>query len=309
MIVDFLHYTIIAAVPLFLATLGELLAEKSGSLNLGLEGMMLIGAVTGFICAYTTSNAGLAIAGALAAGALAGLIFAFLTVSLHANQVVTGLTLTIFGTGFASFVGDPYIGLTVPKVVQTFFKPIEIPLLSDIPVLGHFLFDHDILVYTSYVLILITWLYLNKTRVGLNMRAVGENTAAADASGVNITAHKYVHLIIGGALCALGGAYLSLVRVPMFQADVVTGRGWIAVALVIFAAWTPGRAFLASLLFGALSIGGLWLQGAGVKFSQYIFDMLPYAATILIVIVSTMRNRKEDQPPANLSTGYFREDR
>jgi simple sugar transport system permease protein len=306
---DLLYFSIIAAVPLFYATLGELFAEKSGSLNLGVEGLMLMGAVIGFVVSLTTANPVLAVLGAFGAGAGGALIFAVLTVSLRANQVVTGLTLTIFGTGFSSFVGNQFIGSTVPRAVRDFFEPIAIPLLSKIPFIGRILFNQDVLIYLAYILVGISFLYLNKTKLGLNMRAVGENTAAADASGVKVTAHKYVHIIVGGGLCGIGGAYLSVINIPMFQADVVGGRGWIAVALVIFASWKPGRAFLASLLFGFLSIIGLWMQGWGVNISQFLIDMVPYLATIVIVVFSSRKNRKENLPPANLSVPYFREDR
>jgi simple sugar transport system permease protein len=306
---DFLYAAIIAATPLLFATLGELITEKSGSLNLGVEGMMIMGASIGFISGYSSGNAGIALLGAFGAGALGALIFAVLTVSLRANQVVTGLTLTIFGVGFSRFIGDQYIGQTVPAGVRHFFANVKIPLLGDIPVIGRMLFQHDIFVYFGYIAVVLFTLYIFKTRLGLNMRAVGENTAAADASGIATTAHKYTHIIVGGGFCGLGGAYLSLVTVPIYQADVVTGRGWIAVALVIFASWNPVKAFLASFVFGALSIMGLWLQSAGVHVSQYLVDMLPYIATIVIVIISTRKNRKEDLPPANLSLSYFREDR
>jgi len=306
---DFFFYTIIAATPLLFATLGELITEKSGSLNLGVEGMMLMGAAFGFIAAYHTGNAGLGLMGAAGAGALAAMIFAVLTVSLRANQVVTGLSLTIFGGGLSRFVGDSYIGLAVPKSAASFFGSLKIPLLSDIPFVGTVLFSQDIMVYFGYISVAVFTVYLFRTHLGLNMRAVGENTAAADASGVRVTAHKYAHIMLGGAYCGLGGAYLSLVNVPIFQADVVTGRGWIAVALVIFASWNPIKAFLAAFLFGALSILGLRLQSMGIHISQYLIDMLPYVATIVIVIISTRKNRKEDLPPGNLSVSYFREDR
>ncbi|MDR2487315.1 MAG: ABC transporter permease [Clostridiales Family XIII bacterium] len=306
---DFLFFSLIAATPLLLATLGELIAEKSGSLNLGVEGMMLMGAAFGFVTAYQTGNAGLALLGAFAAGALGALVFAFLTVSLRANQVVTGLSLTIFGTGLSRFIGDAYIGLAVPKSASVFFAKVHIPLLGDIPGIGPVLFRHDGFVYLTWIAVVLFTLYIHRTRLGLNMRAVGENTAAADASGINITAHKYLHVVLGGGFCGLGGAYLSLVNVPIFQADVVTGRGWIAVALVIFASWNPVKAFFASFLFGALSILGLRMQSMGVHISQYLFDMLPYVATIVIVVVSTRKNRREDLPPGNLSIPYFREDR
>ena len=305
----FLAATIVAATPLLFATLGELLTEKSGSLNLGVEGMMLVGAAIGFMGAYNTGNAGIAILGAFIAGALCGLIYAVLTVTLRANQVVTGLTLTIFGTGFASFVGDPMIGLTVPAGVQAFFQQTDIPVLSDIPFIGPIFFRQDVFVYFGYLIVILMAIYMYKTKTGLNMRAVGENAAAADASGVNVNLHKYSHIIVGGGLCGLGGAYLSLVTVPIWQADVVTGRGWIAVALVIFASWNPVKAFFGAFIFGALSILGMRLQSVGVHVSQYFVDMIPYIATIVIVIISTYKNKKENKPPGNLSVPYFREDR
>jgi len=305
----FLAASIVAAMPLLFATLGELITEKSGSLNLGVEGMMLMGAVTGFIVAYYTGNPGAALLGAFGAGAGGALVFAVVTVTLRGNQVVTGLTLTIFGSGFASFVGDPLIGQSVPMKVQAFFAPSALPGLGDIPFFGPVFFRQDSFVYMGYILVVLASLYLYRTRPGLNMRAVGENTAAADASGVNVDFHKYAHIVFGGGLCGLGGAYLALVFVPMWQADVVTGRGWIAVALVIFASWNPTKAFFGSFLFGALSILGFRLQSMGFHISQYLVDMFPYVATIAIVIVSTHKNRKEDLPPANLSVPYFREER
>lgn len=305
----FLAATIVAATPLLFATLGELLTEKSGSLNLGVEGMMLMGAVIGFMTAYNTGNPGLAMLGAFFAGGMGGLIFAVLTVSLRANQVVTGLTLTIFGAGFSSFVGDHMIGFSVPLGVQAFFEKTAIPVLSDIPFFGPVFFRQDVFVYFGYLMVILMAIYMYKTKTGLNMRAVGENTAAADASGVNVNLHKYSHIIVGGGLCGLGGAYLALVTVPIWQADVVVGRGWIAVALVIFASWNPIKAFGGAFLFGALSILGLRLQGMGIHISQYLVDMLPYLATIIIVIISTRKNKKENQPPGNLTVPYFREER
>ena len=306
---SFLAAAVIAAIPLLFATLGEVTTEKSGSLNLGVEGMMLMGAVIGFYAAFYTANPFLAVLGAFLAGGIGGLIFAFVTVSLRANQVVTGLTLTIFGTGFSSFLGDQLIGQSVPAAVRSFFTPVDIPLLSEIPFFGPVFFRHDVFVYFGYGTVILLTLYFYRTGLGRNMRAVGENTAAADASGINVTLHKYIHITLGGGLCGLGGAYLALVTVPIWQADVVTGRGWIAVALVIFASWHPVKAFLGAFLFGALSIMGLRMQSMGIQVSQYLVDLFPYVATIIIVVISTHKNRREDLPPAHLSLPYFREDR
>lgn len=306
---SFLLTCIVAGTPLLFAIVGEIITERSGSLNLGVEGMMLLGAIAGFSTAVGTQNPLLAILGAAVAGAGGALIYAILTVTLRANQTVTGLTLTIFGTGVASFVGQPMLGSTIPSNVSAFFAKKALPVLSDIPFIGPILFKQDLFVYLGYVTFIVAAIYLYKTRTGLNLIAVGENTAAADASGINVNLYKYIHILLGGALCGLGGAYLSVVRIPIWQMDVVAGRGWIAVALVIFASWNPIKAFFAAVLFGGLSILGLRLQAMGFSFSQYLVDMIPYLATIIIVIFSTRKNVKGNLGPANMSRPYFREDR
>ncbi len=305
----FLAAAVIAGTPLLFATLGELITEKAGNLNLGVEGMMLMGAVMGFAVGLWTGNPLLAVLGAIAAGAVGSAIYAILTVTLRANQVVTGLTLTIFGGGFASFVGQSFMGTPAPASVKSVFATLEIPLLSKIPVIGPTFFQQDIFIYFGYLITICASLYLWRTKKGLNLKAVGENAAAADASGINVNLYKYVHIILGGALCGLGGAYMSLVTIPVWQENVVAGRGWIAVALVIFASWKPSKALIGSFLFGGLNILGFRLQSMGIHVSQYLVDMIPYAATILIVIISTRKNKKEDMGPADLSIPYFREDR
>lgn len=306
---NFLIAVVIAAMPLVYATLGELLCEKVGNLNLGVEGMMLMGAVMGFRVGLATDNPMFAVLAALVAGAVGAAMFAFLTVSLRANQVVTGLTLTIFGGGFAGLVGRDVVGVPLAIGIRDSFDTIPIPLLSDIPLIGQPLFNQDILVYIGFICVLAMIYYFKKTRAGLNTRAIGENAAAADASGINVTRYKYANIVAGGALCGLGGAYMTLVTIPVWQENVVAGRGWIAVALVIFASWRPTKALLGALIFGALSILGYRLQAMGISVSQYLVDMIPYIATILIVIVSTHKNRKEDLPPADLGNPYFREER
>lgn len=305
----FLAAAVIAGTPLLFATLGELITEKAGNLNLGVEGMMLMGAVMGFAVGLWTGNPFLAVLGAIGAGAVGSAVFAILTVTLRANQVVTGLTLTIFGGGFASFVGQSFMGTPAPASVKSVFATMEIPLLSKIPVIGPTFFQQDIFIYFGYLITICASLYLWRTKKGLNLKAVGENAAAADASGINVNLYKYVHIIIGGALCGLGGAYMSLVTIPVWQENVVAGRGWIAVALVIFASWKPSKALIGAFLFGGLNILGFRLQSMGIHVSQYLVDMIPYAATILIVIISTRKNKKEDMGPADLSIPYFREDR
>lgn len=239
--VEFLAACVVAGTPLVFATVGELITEKSGSMNLGVEGMMLMGAVMGFLASINTYNPAVALLAAALAGAGGALIFGFLTVSLRANQVVCGLTLTIFGTGFAQFVGEPLLGSSVPSDITSFFAKLSIPLLGDIPVIGPIFFQQDIFVYISYIVCALAAVYMYKTKIGMNLKAVGESNAAADASGINVALYKYVHILIGGALCGLGGAYLSLVRMPIWQENIVNGRGWIAVALVIFVAWESDK--------------------------------------------------------------------
>jgi simple sugar transport system permease protein len=308
-IVLFLSAAVQAGTPLLFATLGESITEKSGNLNLGVEGMMLMGAVIGFKVGFSTGSPLLALLGAIAAGAFGALIFAVLTVTLRANQVVSGLTLTIFGSGVSGFLGQKMAGLVVPGTVKSAFVPVKIPLIGDIPVVGQVLFKQDIFIYLGYLAVIALGIYLYKTRTGLNLRAVGENPAAADASGINVTLYKYVHILLGGALCGLGGAYLSLVYVPAWQENITAGRGWIAVALVIFTTWSPYKAILGSFFFGGLDIIGFRLQKYDMKISQYLIDMLPYIMTILVLIFVSMKKSKENSPPKALGNPYFREDR
>lgn len=304
---SFLVAVIIAGTPLLFATLGELITEKAGNLNLGVEGMMLMGAVAGFAMGFTTGNGLMAIVGAAAAGGLGALIYAFLTVTLRANQVVSGLALTIFGTGFSSFFGTAFVGQKMPDSVIATFEPFEIPLLAKIPYLGQILFHQDGFIYLGYGLAIMLGLYLYNTRFGMNLKAVGENPGAADTSGISVTLYKYVHILVGGALCGMGGAYLAVVDVPQWQEHITAGRGWIAIALVIFVKWNPYLAVLGAYLFGGLSIIGFRLQHLSV--SQTLLDALPYVVTILVLIISSIRNSKEDAPPKSLGTPYFREER
>ena len=307
--IDIFAAAITAGTPLLFATLGEIYTVRVVNTNLGVEGMMIMGAVVGFSTGFLTQNAALALAGAVLAGSAGALIYAVITITLRANQIVTGLALTIFGTGFASFVGKPYVGKAAPEAIKNFFRVIEIPLLSDIPFIGEILFRHDVFVYLGYIVTFWTLIYFYKTRWGLNLRSIGESAASADASGINIDKYKYIHTIIGGALAGLGGAYLSLVTIPVWQEGVTGGRGWIAVALVIFASWKPIKAMFGALLFGGLDIIGFRLQGMGIHVSQYLIDMLPYLTTIVVLIISTRKNKPEDMPPADLSIPYFREER
>ncbi|MGV8981127.1 ABC transporter permease [Clostridium sp.] len=309
-ITTFLAAAIVAGTPLLFATLGEILIERAGNLNLGVEGMMLMGAVIGFLVGLNTASVFAALLGAMVAGAFGGLIFAFLTISLRANQVVTGLALATFGSGFSTLIGKQLVGQTAPAAVKSFFKPYSIPVISDIPVVGPIFFKQDAFVYLGYILAVVIGVYLYNTSKGLNLRAIGENPGSADAASINITLYKYVHILIGGALCGLGGAYLSLVYIPNWQENVVAGRGWIAIALVIFSAWNPYKAIFGAFLFGGLDIIGFRLQGAGIQIiSQYLVDMLPYLVTIAILVIVSMKKSKRNAPPKNLGTPYYREDR
>ena len=309
-ITTFLAAAVVAGTPLLFATLGELLTEKVGNLNLGVEGMMLMGSVIGFMAGVSTGNPIIAMIAAAIAGGFGALIYAFLTISLRANQVVCGLTLTIFGTGFSSMVGKNLIGQVTPNTIKNFFVPIRIPIIGNIPFIGDIFFNHDMFVYFGYIMTALLFVYLYKTAKGLNTMAVGENPAAADAASINVSLYKYVNTLIGGALCGLGGAYLSLVYVPAWQENVTAGRGWIAVALVIFATWKPQKAIIGAYLFGGLDILGFRLQGLpGFEISQYLIDLLPYVVTIVILVIVSMRKSGKNSPPAGLSVPYFREER
>lgn len=305
----FLAAAVIAGTPLLFATLGGILNEKVGHLNLGVEGMMLMGAIIGFMLGFKTDNAFIALAGAMAAGALGALIYAVLTISFHANQVVTGLALTIFGTGFSSFLGQSMVGQIVSNKLKASFAPVRVPLLADIPLLGEAVFNQSSFVYLGYASAIILFIYFAYTQWGLNARMVGENPAAADAAGIAVNLYKYTHIVIGGAFCGLGGAFLPLVYVPAWQDGITAGRGWIAVALIIFIGWNPMKAILGGVLFGGLDILGLRLQGAGVHINQYFVDMVPYIVTILVLVIGGFHKGSKASPPKALGNAYFREER
>ncbi len=312
MLILFLKSAVIAGTPLLFAILGAMCNERAGNLNLGIEGMMLLGAVAGFQVAIVTENPVFALLFAMIFGALGALIYAFLTVTLRTNQVVTGLALTIFGSGLSRFWGQRLMGKVLPESFSRHFCPATIPFLGKIPVLGPVLsifLEQDAFVYFGYVIAVLLGIYLYNTRWGLNLRAVGENTSAADASGINVSLYKYVHILIGGALCGLGGAYLSLVFVPSWQDNITSGRGWIAVALVIFTSWNPYKALWGAMLFGGLDIVGFRIQLWNININQYFLRMLPYLATILVIIFGSIRKSSRHTPPKDLGNAYFREER
>ena len=296
---------VIAGTPILLAALGELVTERAGVLNLGVEGMMLIGAVSGFMAAIVSGNSWLGLLTAMLAGGVMGLIHAALTVTLRANQVVSGLALTLFGTGLSGYLGKAYIGIPVAEP----FLTMPLPVLSEIPFFGPVLFRHDVLVYLSWVLVLVLWLFLQRTRPGLYLQAIGENPGAADSLGINVAGLRYLYVIVGGMLCGAGGAYLSLASAPSWLENMTAGRGWIAVALVIFALWRPWRALAGSYLFGGIDALGFHLQAAGVHISQFFLQMLPYIFTITLLTVVMARRGGRIAAPGSLGLPYDREER
>jgi simple sugar transport system permease protein len=294
--------TLAAATPLIFAGLGELVAERSGVINLGVEGMILIGAIAGFAAAAET---GLGPAAGLPAGALAGmgaaLVFAVFALSLAANQAACGLALTIFGIGLSAFIGQHYVSYSLPGL-----KPLSIPLLSDIPVIGPVLFHQDAVVYLSLAAFaLVAWV-LAKTRLGLLLKAVGESPEAAHAIGYPVLAIRYGAVLFGGAMAGLAGAYLSTVYTPLWVQNMSAGRGWIAVALVVFAAWKPGRLLLGAYLFGAVTILQFHAQGLGIALPVQLLAALPYLATIVVlVLISRDRRLLQLNLPASLGKPYL----
>lgn len=272
--------TVAASIPLIFAGLGELIVEKSGVLNLGVEGMMAVGAITAFIVAAETHQLALAALAGAAAGALMALLFGFITLSLMANQVATGLALTLFGTGLSAFMGLKYTSVALDGM-----KAWQIPLLSDIPVLGKLLFSYDPLVYVAVIVfVAISW-FLYRSRAGLILRAVGESPNSAHALGYPVIKIRYFAVLFGGAMAGLGGAYLSIVYTPLWAEGMVAGRGWIALALVVFATWRPARVLVGALLFGGVTIAQFHVQGLGVEIPAQFLTMLPYLATILVLVV------------------------
>jgi len=279
-----------AGTPLLLATLGEIIAEKGGVINLGLEGLMLVGALTGFSVSHHTNNPILGLFAAIIAGGALSCVHAFLTINLRCNQIVSGLALTIFGSGLTSFFGRNMVGNTAPG-----FLPI--------------LFDLDAIVFIGILLVVLVWFTLSHTRWGLNLRSVGENPVAADAMGLNVFRIRYVGVIVGGMSTGMSGAYLSLAYTQMWVENMVAGKGWIAIALVIFAVWDPIKALLGSYLFGAVMATILRIQAIGSKAPVYILNMAPYIVTILVLVVVTAFEgmRKKVGAPEALGVPFAKE--
>jgi simple sugar transport system permease protein len=301
-----LHSAVVSATPILFAALGEIYAERSGVMNLGLEGLMLVGAATGFLVTYRTHDLVLGVLMAMAVAAFLGLVFSLIVITLKANQVVTGLVMTIFGTGLSSFIGRTVVAQSAPVV----FNAIPIPFLVKIPLLGPILFNQDLLVYLLYVLVPVSWLIIYRTRIGLELRSVGENPAAADALGLNVFAFRYLSVCLGSALAGLAGAYLSLAYAPTWLENMTNGRGWIAIVLVIFATWNPLKAALGALLFGCFDVLGFRLQAMGLHISPYFLGMLPYLITIIVLVMISVTSLRAKNPmPKALTIPYDREER
>ena len=279
-LVAILAAAIAAGTPLVFAALGELVTEKSGVLNLGVEGMMLIGAVAGFAATVASGNPWLGILAGMAAGAAMASIFAVLTLQLMANQVAAGLALTLFGVGLSAFVGKP-----LESVALGSQQAWAIPLLADLPVLGPVLFRHHLLVYLSWALFVALSWFLYRSRAGLVLRSIGESPESAHAIGYRVIAIRYLATLFGGAMAGVGGAYLAEFYTPMWVEGLVAGRGWIALALVVFATWRPGRVLLGAYLFGGVTIAQFFAQGAGLAVPSQFLSALPYLATILVLVL------------------------
>ena len=271
---------ITASTPLLLAAIGELVTERSGVLNLGVEGMMVMGAVAGFAAAYTTGSPALGVVAAIGAGVAMSMLFAFLTQTLATNQIATGLALTLFGLGLSGVIGEAFTGLPGVKLAA-----VHIPVLSDIPLLGAVFFAQDLLVYASIALTaLVAWV-LARTRLGLVIRATGGNHHSAHALGYSVIAVRYACIAFGGMCSGLAGGYLSLAYTPLWVENMTAGRGWIALALVVFSTWAPRRVAIGAYLFGTVWIMGLYVQGIGIAIPSQLLSSLPYLVTIAALVV------------------------
>ena len=291
---------ITASTPLLLAAIGELVVERAGVLNLGIEGMMAMGAVSGFAMAQITGSAWLGVICAMLAGVAISMLFAFLTQSLVTNQVATGLSITLLGLGLSGLIGGGFVGMPGIKL-----EYVAIPVLSDLPVVGKLLFGQDPLVYISILLTIGVAYTLKKTRIGLIIRAVGQSHHSAHALGYPVLKVRYACIAFGGMTSGLAGAYLSLVYTPQWIENMTAGRGWIALALVVFSTWLPGRLAAGAYLFGGVWILGLYAQGMGVGIPSQFLSSLPYLATIIaLIVISTNRRLSVINTPASLGQGF-----
>lgn len=324
-ITSFIHNIVVYNIPLLYGTVGEIAVEKSGSLNLGVEGIMAVGAIFGYICGCYTNSLLVGILVAFLSGALCGLLFAALTVSLQANQNITGLTLTTFGLGVYFFVGNGLKASGWPVMseyesIKNGFANVAIPGLSQIPVLGQGLFNHNVLVYLAVVIAIAMWWYLNHTTCGLRLRAVGENPGSADSVGINVKRMKYLHICLGCGIMGIGGYYMGLNMSGSFNSSCwINGYGWIAVALVIFANWNPAFAVIGTFVFGffnTLRVSGSSLASAFpgalgwlTAVPTQLYQALPFIITAIVLVVSSIRSKQSSGQPAALGLNYFREER
>jgi simple sugar transport system permease protein len=291
---------IVASVPIILAAIGELVVERAGVLNLGVEGMMIMGAICGFITAVETGSPVLGFAGGAAGGAALSLVFALLTQVFLANQVATGLALTLFGLGLSSLLGQSYVGIKPPLTGDVPLGP-----LADLPFAGRVLFSHDWVVYLSVAAVAAVWWVLRSTRTGLILRAVGESHDAAHALGYKVRRIRVLAILFGGAMAGLGGAYISLVRVPQWTDGITSGAGWIALAIVVFASWRPWRVLLGAYLFGGIAVLQLNLQAAGARIPVEYLSSAPYLITIVVlVIMSSGKGKAALNAPASLGQNF-----
>ena len=324
-ITSFLHNIVVYNIPLLYGTVGEIVVEKSGSLNLGVEGIMAVGAIFGYIAGCYANSLGVGIGMAFLMGALCGALFAALTVSLQANQNITGLTLTTFGLGVYFFVGNSLKAKGWPVMgeyaaIKEGFSDVAIPGLSRIPVLGNGLFSHNVMVYLGIAIAVAMWWYLNHTTPGLKLRAVGENPGAADSVGINVNRTKYLHICLGCGIMGIGGYYMALNMGGSFNSNCwINGYGWIAVALVIFANWNPVLAILGTFVFGffnTLQVSGSTLAAAFpaglgwlAAIPTEVYQALPFVITAVVLIVTSIQNKQGSGLPAALGLNYFREER
>lgn len=292
--------TIGAGTAIVLAALGELVTEKAGVLNLGVEGMMLVGAVASFAATTLSGSVAVGIAVGMLAGMVMALLFAFISLTLMANQVACGLALAIFGTGLSAYFGRAYLNVVLPAQ-QTF----PIPLLSDIPVIGPMFFNHQPMVYASWALLAAVWWFLYRSRLGLKLLAVGESPVSARSLGLPVTAIRYGATLFGGAMAGLGGTFLAVMYTPMWVEGMTAGRGWIALALVVFATWNPVRVMLGAYLFGGITVIQLVAQSRGIAVPSQLLSMLPYLATIVVLVfISSDKQRMRLNTPASLGITF-----
>lgn len=295
--------TLVAGTPLLLGTIGEVICERAGILNLGVEGVMAVGAVTAFIATYATGNPWLGLAAALVAGVLISLTHAFSAITLQANQVVSGLALTMLGLGIAGLMGKPYVGKPLPIKLDD----LSIPLLADIPYLGPIFFQQSPYFYLAILLALLAWFVLQYTRVGIKIRSTGENPRATETQGVNVTRIRYLCVLVGGAFSAMAGAHLSTSYSKSWIEGMTAGRGWIVIALTIFALWNPARAMVGAFLFGGIFVLQYLLQPLGIP--PNFLAMMPYIATLLVLLVGGLRDARKLNAPAMLAEPYRRGER